>query len=290
MRSFTAALVLSAALVALVALGQLYVSPIWTAPATVLLGVLAASLVTGGLTWLSVVSGALGALAFGWLATISPSAAFVVLCASWLAPRAVLTRTQRDLVVFAAAAVPGAIVAGLVASYFAAAPFAQHLAACIFAGAALAISNVVVRVDAPLAHGLRTAGRALGGEVGPLLENAADAYGANAEASADRRLPRGKFKDLLRDADTRVALRGATGEEAERKRAELDARIRDQAEALRANEPTKESKQVGPPEPESHDEAEDKDVPPVEPTVEASGEESVEEEPRAAPAVQALVP
>lgn len=233
MRSITVALVLSAALVALLALGQLDASPLWVAPLTVLIGVAAACTAAGGVTWLAVVFGALGTLALGWLAPWNPSVALVVTCVSWLVPRGFLTRSNRDLVVFAAAAIPGAIVAGLIASHFALAPFAQHLAACVFAGAALAVSHVVVRVDAPVAHGLFTAGRTLEGEVAQALLDAADAHRMSAQTPTDKQVPAATWRALLKDADARASLRGAKGEDAEKKRAELDKSILDRVAALR---------------------------------------------------------
>jgi hypothetical protein len=233
MRSITVALVLSAALVALLALGQLNASPLWVAPLTVFIGVAAACTAAGGVTWLAVVFGALGTLALGWLTPWNPSVALIVTCVSWLVPRGFLTRSKRDLVVFAAAAIPGAILAGLIASHFALAPFAQHLAACVFAGAALAVSNVVVRVDTPVAHGLLTAGRTLEGEVAQALLDAADTSRMTEQTPPDNRVPATTWRELLKDADARVSLRGAKGEDAEKKRAELDKSILDRVAALR---------------------------------------------------------
>lgn len=228
MRSIAVAIVLSAALVALLSVDHLNASPLWTAPVMVIIGVIAACTVAGGITWLAIVSGALGVFAFGWLSAWSPTLGLIVMNTALLVPRAVLVRTKRDLVVFGACAATGAVIGGLVTSHFAQAPILQHIASCIFAGAAIAVSYVVVRVDTPAAHALRTAGQALDGEVGAALVRLADAHGSQAALGAST--PR--LRDLVREADARVALRRASGPDAESKRRVLDQRILEQIAAF----------------------------------------------------------
>lgn len=298
MRSITVALILSAALVALLSLGQLAASPLWVAPLTVLIGVAAACTAAGGVTWLAVVFGALGPLALAWVSPWDPSVALIITCMSWLVPRGFLARSSRDLVVFAAAGIPGAIVAGLVASHFATAPFAQHLAACVFAGAALAVSNVVVRVDAPVAHGLFTAGRTLEGAVAQALLDAAEAHRTSMQTPTDNPVPAAAWRELLRDADARVALRGAKGEDAEKKIAELDKSILDRVAALRpakteskakAEEPTSDKKL--PDTVVDQEAVEEPGVVQASPQVDPEPAEKAEPKTvHASPAVEALVP
>ncbi len=281
MKSIAVALMISAVLVTLLTLGQLDVSPLILAPVMVILGVVAASTMAGGLTWLTVVFGAVGTLAFGWLRPWSLTAALVVVAASWVIPRAFQTRSHRDLVVFAAAALPASLVAGLVTAYFAQASFVQHLAACVFAGAALAVAHVVVRVDAPLAHALFTAGRALEGDVGRALRDAADAHRSGKGKGGD--IPAAAWRALVRDADARLALRGAKGDDAARKRAELDGKILRTADEIR---PAAKEQGV------REDAAPPTSLPAEEPAAESAVQRRQDESKAvsASPAVEALVP
>ncbi len=235
MRSIATALFLAATMIALLALMQLSSSPLWVSPALVLVSVAAACVATGGVTWLAVVFGSLGALTLGWLSSWNLPVALMVTSASWLAARAFLTRSHKDLVVFAAAAIPGSIVAGLVTGHFSSAPLAQHFAACVFAGAALAVSHVVAKVDTPLAHGLLTVGSALDGDVGRALREAAEAYRTQAQISSGKPVARETWRSLLKDAEARAALRGASGPQAAKKVADLDSRILERVRELKTS-------------------------------------------------------
>jgi hypothetical protein len=235
MRSIATALFLAAAMIALLALMQLTGSPLWISPAMVLVSVAAACVATGGVTWLAVVFGSLGALTLGWLSSWNLPVALIVTSASWLAARAFLTRSQKDLVVFASAAIPGSIVAGWVTGHFSSAPLAQHFAACVFAGAALAVCHVVAKVDTPLAHGLRTVGSAMDGDVGRALREAVDAHRTQAQVSSGKPIPRETWRGLLKDAEARASLRGASGPQAEKKLAELDRRILERVRELKSS-------------------------------------------------------
>jgi hypothetical protein len=261
MRSIAVALVLAAALVALIALQQLDASRLWVAPAMVIIGVAAACVATGGVTWLAVVFGSLGALAFGWLSGWNPTVALVATSAGLLAARGFLAPSQRDLVVFATAAVPAAIVAGLVAAHFAAAPLAQHLAACVFAGAALAVSHVVVRVDDPMTHGLDLAGKAIDGESGEALLQLVQARRVHAQSGSETAGPRERWAELLRKADALAALRGSSGAEADSKRAHLDREVTRTARDLLATVSVKDTTKQ---EPEAKVEAAEPAQPPAE--------------------------
>ncbi len=301
MRSIVVALVLAAALVALIALQQLEASRLWVAPAMVLIGVAAACVATGGVTWLAVVFGSLGALSLGWISGWNPSVALVATSASLLAARGFLARSQRDLVVFATAAVPAALVAGLVASHFAAAPLAQHLAACVFAGAALAVSHVVVRVDDPMTHGLDLAGKAIEGESGEALLRLVQARRVHAQSGSDTASPRERWAELLRKADALAALRGSSGAEADSKRADLDREVAHTAQDLLATLSVKDAPQqqsaeakLQPVEPAQPPEAAPEEpVPPVHVAKTIPMQSPAEEQPKAveaSPSFGALVP
>ncbi len=293
MRSIVVALVLAAALVALIALQQLDASRLWVAPAMVLIGVGAACAATGGVTWLAVVFGSVSALSLGWLSGWNPSVALVATSASLLAARGFLARSQRDFVVFAATAATAATVAGLVSSHFAAAPLPQHLAACVFAGAALAVSHVVVRVDDPMTHGLALAGKVIEGEAGAALLRLVDARRVRPD-----RATREHWVELLRKADALAALRGSTGAEADSKRAALDSEVRHTAQELLAAFSAKEvpgGAEPAPSEPEKRAETgpESPEASPVHAAKTASMERPAEEpsEPvDATPRFGALVP
>ena len=295
MRSIVVALVLAAALVALIALQQLEASRLWVAPAMVLIGVAAACTAAGGVTWLAVVFGSLGALSLGWLSAWNPSVALVATSASLLAARGFLARSQRDLVVFATAAVPAAIIAGLVASHFAAAPLAQHLAACVFAGAALAVSHVVVRVDDPMTHGLDLAGKALQGDSGDALLRLVQARRVHAQSGSEMAGPRERWAELLRKADALAALRGSSGKEADNKRADLDREVTTIAQELLATLSVKDTPKQEPAESklEPLETAPEQAVPPVPVAKTVPMESPAEERPNAveaSPTFGALVP
>lgn len=235
MRSIATALFLAAATITVLALLHLPGSPLWISPAMVLVSVLAACVATGGVTWLAVVFGSLGALTFGWTSSWNLPIALMIMSASWLAARAFLTRSHKDLVVFAAAAIPGAIVAGLVTGHFSSAPLAQHFAACVFAGAALAVSHVVAKTDTPSGHGLLTAASAIDGDVGRALLEAVEVHRTQAQVSPSKPIARETWRSLLNDAEARAALRGASGPQAEKKLADLDRRIIERVRELRTS-------------------------------------------------------
>lgn len=270
MKSLGVAMVLSAAVMALLALEGAGLSPLLSAPIAVLIGVVAASVAAGGLTWLTIAFGAASPLLLGWVGPQYPTLSLIAMTALWLAPRAWLTRSQRDLVVLAATGLTGAVVAGLVAYHFAGASFAQHLAACVFAGAALAVSTVVVKVDTPTAHALQTAAEALEGPVAEALRRAAEAHRNNRPLS-DKDTPTSTWRKLVHDADARVALRGLDGEDPDRRRAELDEAILDTV-AAKHGEPEVIANAV--------------EAPESEPEREPKPQETVS----ASPAVEALVP
>jgi hypothetical protein len=264
MKSVAVALVLSASVMAMLALEGAGLSPLVSAPIAVLIGIVAASVAAGGLTWLTISFGAASPLLLGWVGPYYPTLSLIAMTGLWLAPRAWLTRSQRDLVVLGATAFTGAVVAGLVAYHFAGASFAQHLAACVFAGAALAVSTVVVKVDTPTAHALSTAAQSLEGPVAEALRRAAEAHRYSRPLNGKDATPGDVWRKLARDADARVALRGLDGEDAEGRRAELDKAIL-AAVAAKKEEPEPELK----PSTVSSEKPEPKETVPASPAVEA---------------------
>jgi hypothetical protein len=224
MKSVALALVLAALLTVALALPSLLPAPLLLAPAAVAAGVLAACAAHGSFGWLPVVFGSLSPLALAWIGPWSESGALVTLCAAWVAPRLWLARTRRDLVLLGAASAAAALLAGLVAARYAGDAWLTHLAANVFAGAALALPSTVVRSDTPVAHALSVAARALEAPLRATLEEAADAHRQRAALPGPGPNRTG-WRELVRAADRRVALNGLAGEQAARARDDADRQI-----------------------------------------------------------------
>jgi hypothetical protein len=209
----------------LLSLPRLDASPFFVAPAAVAIGVMASVVAAGGWTWLAVIFGAIAPLALAWVGPWNATVGLSVVCLMWLAPRAWVARRHRDLVVFVVSAATASVVAGVVISHFMEAPVAQHIAACVFAGAALAVTTVVVRAEPPVAHALEVAGRALDGPVREALLRAAEARRALQRHPRSERGNWRLWRCLAARADARVGLEGVPGPETDQQRRELDQEI-----------------------------------------------------------------
>ncbi len=161
MKSVSLALVLAALLMSLLSLQQWDTSPWLVAPAAVAIGIAGASSLQGGVSWLSVVFGALSPLAFRWLDPLSSWLAISALCLLWTAPRIWLARTTRSLVVLAGAALALSLLAGWIAAAYEFDGVMHVLAACVFSGAALSLATLIARTDTPVSHALEVTARAL---------------------------------------------------------------------------------------------------------------------------------
>ncbi|MCU0694786.1 MAG: hypothetical protein MUF54_25725 [Polyangiaceae bacterium] len=225
MRAVANALLLAAALLSLLSLPRLDTSPLFLAPAAVAVGVMASVVAAGGWTWLAVIFGAIAPLALAWIGPWNTTVGLSVVCLMWLAPRAWVARSHRDLVVLVVSAATASVVAGVVMSHFMEAPVAQHIAACVFAGAALAITTVAVRAEPPVAHALEVAGRALDGPVREALLRAAEARRSLQRHPSSRRGNWRLWRRLAAWADARVGLEGVPRPDTDQQRRELDREI-----------------------------------------------------------------
>jgi hypothetical protein len=234
MKNIALALLLAAVIAAQIALGGLDAPLVVVAPAAVLFGVTAASVLQGDVSWLSIVCGAVSPLALAWLAPLSPSLGMVVMVGLWLCPRLWLAGSRRDLALAAAVSALAAVVSGQVAGHFAAALPLYYFTACVFSGATLALAAVLVRTDTVVAHALETAARALEGPPADALRRAAELHRHGVTLGGRGRVRDQRWRRLVRLADRRVSLRRLSGGDTERARSQTDREILDLVETIAA--------------------------------------------------------
>jgi hypothetical protein len=201
MRSLALAIVLAVVLAAEIALAGRAGPVLLLAPGAVLFGVLAASCLLGDLTWLSVIAGAASPLVLSALAGESPWLALSGMTALWLAPRLWLGRDHKESLAIAATSLLAAGLAGWITSSFVAAVPLYHLTACVFGGATLALSTVIVPGDTLLACTLEAAARRLDGPVAAALREAAELHRSQ-RGSGGQSQP---WRDLERLVEARLA-------------------------------------------------------------------------------------
>ena len=228
MRSFAVALVLAALLVVQLAAMAAPLPVLVSAPLLVALGITAPLVVQRGFSWIGVTCGAASALVLGAAFSSHPSLAVFGATLLWLAPRAWTTRSARDLGIASAAGVAAAAVAAWVVPAYADAPATLHVAACVFAGAGLAMAALAGRADAPLLHSLRVAAAASEPPVRGRLEEAISIVTRRFDSGAsepDRRIPLAPARRLAKLADEWLALRGLDDAASKAARARLEERI-----------------------------------------------------------------
>ncbi|MBI5536422.1 MAG: hypothetical protein HY898_27115 [Deltaproteobacteria bacterium] len=242
MRSIALALLLAALLVVQISLHASGVDSLLIAPVSVVIGVAAAIVAQGGISWIAVALGAGSSLAFGWLDGWSPVFATAAMCLLWLAPRVWLARTKADLIVGGATALGASALCAVVLVRYASEPLVMHVASCVFAGAALAMATLAGRSDTPLLHALRVASRAARGPARESLEKVVMLMAQRDEAgvaSAKRSFPRGQLRRIARLADQLIAQQDFQGEDALRAREQLEARLSDAIKDLQAGQAPK---------------------------------------------------
>ena len=247
MKSSAIALMLAAILAGQLALGGRDYPVLLLAPAQVLLGVVAASLLLGELTWLTVIGGAASPLALAWLHGWSTSVGVAALCGCWLAPRLWLARSHQQLMRLAVVSMGAATLAGLVVARFIWAQPLYHFTACVFAGGSLALAAVIIPTDTLVASSLDAAACLLSGKTADALAAAANAHRQGQHLPSRTEGSAAQWRALLRLVDQRLALRSASIPEAETRRTELDEQIVSRAKHLASSPgPTASSTAAGP--------------------------------------------
>jgi len=228
MRSFAIALVLAALLVVELAWMGSHLPVLAAAPLLVAFGVVGPLVIQRGFSWLGIACGGLSSLLLGALFVSSPHLALFGCCLLWLAPRAWLARSGRDLAFAAAAAIlASGVAAWVVARYLGDTPL-LHIASCVFAGAALAMASMAGKTDVPLVHALRVAARASADNVRVILEEAAGLVQRRLDAGNlpnRSRTSLAPARRLARLADQWLALRGFEDQESAAQRDKLVERM-----------------------------------------------------------------
>lgn len=230
MRSFAIALVLAALLVLELAWLGSHLPVLASAPLLVAFGVIGPLIIQRGFSWLGVACGGLSSLLLGALFASWPFLALFACCLLWLAPRAWLARTGRDLAFASTAAVVASAIAGWVVIRYFGEPPLLHIASCVFAGAAIAMAAMAGKADVPLVHALKVAAQAAGDDkVRTLLDAGAKHTARRVDASP---LPNSRARSSLaparrlsRLADRWLSLRGFDDAEAAEQRSKLVARM-----------------------------------------------------------------
>ncbi len=208
MKSMALASLLAALLLSLVSLKHWNASAWTIAPLMVVVGILGASALQGGLNWLSVMFGAVSPLVQRWIEPSSPWLAVAALCLLWTAPRICLAQTGRATIALAWASIVCSLLSGWVTTAYATDGVVQALAACVFAGAALSIVPLLARTDTPISHTLEVAARAI--EDGPArdaLLRAAEVHRSDYRDRLADCLPGAPWRKLTALADKRAGVR-----------------------------------------------------------------------------------
>lgn len=226
MKSVALALSLAALLLSAVTLQQWYASAWLVAPVIVVVGVLGASSLQAGVSWLSVVAGALSPLALQWVDPVSPWLAMSALCLLWAVPRIWLARTVRALLVLGAAGLLLSLLAGWMTSAYTHDTLLHGLAACVFAGASLSLLPLLSRTDTPVAHALDVSGRVLDDSpVRTAILAAADFHRTQRRERFADSVPGTKWRKLAAMADRRAAMHKNAPGAAIAAREQLDAAL-----------------------------------------------------------------
>ena len=224
LRSILVALGAAACLLAFAALGELPGGPIARALAGVITGVLVTTLIYGQATFVAVSLGAMSPLVFAAAERTSLALATAAMCLLWLMPRFVLAPSRRRLTILVTVSAGAAAVAGWIFAAYLEAPWAAHIASCIFAGSCLALVGVVVPVPSATALALRTAAAAVDAPIRAVVLRAADEY-ESSRWQPRPRAARRQWRALVRLTDQRASLERARGGSAEEQRQDLDQRI-----------------------------------------------------------------
>ena len=224
LRSILVALGAAACLLAFAALGELPGGPIARALAGVIMGVVVTTLIYGEATFVAVSLGATSPLVFAAAERTSLALATAAMCLLWLVPRFVLATSRRRLTVLVTVSTVAAAVAGWIFAAYLDAPWAAHVASCVFAGSCLALVGVVVPVASATAFALRTAASAVDAPIREVVLRAADSY-ESSRWQPRPRAARRQWRALVRLTDQRASLERARGGSAEEQRQDIDRRI-----------------------------------------------------------------
>lgn len=183
--------------------------PIGSSVALVWLSVLLAVVASGNLQSLAIGSGALGALASGVLASVSPTAAGAVLVAAAFAERTSRVRSRTAQAVHVLIALVGGGLAGALSHAYTAAPLSVFAVAAVVS-AVLAALPLLVEADDPVAHALAEAARFVSdGSVRRSLLDGAELRRNAEDVPLDRATAarvKTTWQSLLRLADARLRL------------------------------------------------------------------------------------
>ena len=224
LRSILVAFGAAACLLAFAALVELPGGPIARALAGVIMGVVVTTLIYGEGTFVAVSLGAMSPLVFAAAERTSLAIATAAMCLLWLAPRFVLAPSRRRLTVLVTVSAVAAAVAGCIFAAYLEAPWAAHIASCIFAGSCLALVGVVVPIPSATAFALRTAAAAVDAPIREVVLRAADAY-ESSRWQPRPRAARRQWRALVRLTDQRASLERARGGSTEEQRQDIDRRI-----------------------------------------------------------------
>lgn len=177
--------------------------------ALVWMGVLLAIFATGSGSWsLTIGAGALGALANGVLAGISPAAAGAVLVGAAFAERTTRIRSRTARAVHVLLGLVGGALAGSLSHAYTGAAVPVLAIAAIVA-AVLAALPLLVEADDPVAHALDVAADSVTGSVKTTLAQGAELRRTSAEVPLDRAVAarvKTTWQALLKLAEARVRL------------------------------------------------------------------------------------
>jgi hypothetical protein len=181
-------------------------------------GVLVASVVYGRAGFLPIALGAASALPLAFSGpTFSGWTGSVLL---WLVARAALSRTKPWAAAFLVSSAAAAVVAGACVTHAVDASLSEQIAAFVVAGVCVALPATLIPADTSIAFALRQAAVVIGGQVGEMLDNAANVH---VNAHGKKRA----WARIVRLADARAGLVHVDGREAGERRAQIDAELRE---------------------------------------------------------------
>lgn len=201
-------------------------------------GVLFALAASGATSALSIAGGAMGALAGGILASVSPALAGAALAGLCFAERSARVRNGKARILHVGLAIAGGAAAGAINAAFAAASPAVHGVAIVVGAVVLALP-LLVEADDPIAHALDLASAEITGPARAALHDGAELRRSIEEDLVDKKIVRSTrqtWASLARLAEVRVRLERTTkprpGSPTATVLGRVDTRIADHVAAL----------------------------------------------------------